>query len=174
MIPNFRDVGMTVNLVADKELLRENVLFRGGTINDLFGPEEMPPLNLVLNLRKGVDKDYGIKNIQVPAVDSVQNYQTSNGMVRKWINQSLTALFDDFTAPALIHCTAGRDRTGVVIAAILLLVGIEKRVIIDEYMMSDGLKSDENIITALDGFADISAYVYDKSLSKTIATALLV
>ncbi len=36
--------------------------------------------------------------------------------------------------PAVVHCAAGKDRTGVVIAVLLDAVGVERRAIIDDYV----------------------------------------
>lgn len=42
----------------------------------------------------------------------------------------------------LMHCTGGRDRTGVSSALILLLLGVERKEIVEDYMLSkEGLKS---------------------------------
>jgi len=35
--------------------------------------------------------------------------------------------------PTLIHCTAGKDRTGVSVAALLLLAGVEPEAVVDDY-----------------------------------------
>jgi protein-tyrosine phosphatase len=39
--------------------------------------------------------------------------------------------------PALVHCTAGKDRTGVLIALVLDLLGVDDDVIIEDYMLSN-------------------------------------
>jgi protein-tyrosine phosphatase len=41
--------------------------------------------------------------------------------------------------PALIHCTAGKDRTGVMAALIQLLVGVTPQLVMDEYLLSNQL-----------------------------------
>ncbi|KAI1212813.1 protein-tyrosine phosphatase-like protein [Annulohypoxylon truncatum] len=44
-------------------------------------------------------------------------------------------------APCLIHCTAGKDRTGVICALILSLCGVDDEVVAHEYSLTDlGLK----------------------------------
>ena len=40
--------------------------------------------------------------------------------------------------PALVHCTAGKDRTGVVIALILAVLGVPDEVIAADYALSSG------------------------------------
>lgn len=39
--------------------------------------------------------------------------------------------------PVLIHCTHGKDRTGLIIVLILLLLGVDREVIEKDYFLSD-------------------------------------
>lgn len=39
--------------------------------------------------------------------------------------------------PCLVHCTAGKDRTGVLVALLFLLAGVGKKAIADEYSLTD-------------------------------------
>jgi protein tyrosine/serine phosphatase len=39
--------------------------------------------------------------------------------------------------PVLVHCAAGKDRTGVVVALALTVAGVEPEVIVDDYMATD-------------------------------------
>jgi protein-tyrosine phosphatase len=41
-------------------------------------------------------------------------------------------------APVLVHCAAGKDRTGVMVALLLDVAGVERRQIIADYAASDG------------------------------------
>jgi protein-tyrosine phosphatase len=44
-------------------------------------------------------------------------------------------------APAIIHCTAGKDRTGVVSAVLLTLLGVSKEDVYNDYLMSNSAVS---------------------------------
>ena len=47
-------------------------------------------------------------------------------------------LIEPAAAPCLIHCTSGKDRTGLVAAFILLAVGVPVDAVVADYQMSDG------------------------------------
>jgi protein-tyrosine phosphatase len=55
----------------------------------------------------------------------------SNAMV-----EALSVLSDASAYPALIHCSAGKDRTGVLVATLLALLGVEDETIIADYALS--------------------------------------
>ena len=46
--------------------------------------------------------------------------------------------------PAVVHCHAGKDRTGVVVALLLELVGVERTIVLDEYARSAPLGRDDD------------------------------
>lgn len=48
----------------------------------------------------------------------------------------LTRLLAKDRTPALVHCAAGKDRTGVVVALLLTLAGVEREAIIDDYALT--------------------------------------
>lgn len=49
----------------------------------------------------------------------------------------LTELADPANYPAVIHCTAGKDRTGIAVALLLLLLGVPKPTVIADYTLSN-------------------------------------
>jgi len=56
---------------------------------------------------------------------------------RAQMSEVLTLLVDETVYPALFHCAAGRDRTGVVAATILGLVGVNDEDIVADYVLSE-------------------------------------
>ncbi|MCK9931189.1 tyrosine-protein phosphatase [Frankia sp. Mgl5] len=48
----------------------------------------------------------------------------------------LTGLAEPDATPALFHCTAGKDRTGVAAALLLSLLGVDEAVILDDFELS--------------------------------------
>jgi hypothetical protein len=42
-------------------------------------------------------------------------------------------LLADAPAPALVHCTAGKDRTGLVVALLLTAIGVDRDAVVEDY-----------------------------------------
>ena len=53
--------------------------------------------------------------------------------------EAINVLAEPAALPAWVHCTAGKDRTGVVVALVLALVGVDDQVIIEDYAVSEAL-----------------------------------
>jgi protein-tyrosine phosphatase len=52
------------------------------------------------------------------------------------VGAALTAIADAESAPVLVHCHAGKDRTGVIIALVLRVAGVTVDAIADDYARS--------------------------------------
>jgi protein-tyrosine phosphatase len=52
------------------------------------------------------------------------------------IAAAMSAIADSEAPPILVHCHAGKDRTGVVVALVLLLAGVGVEAIADDYTLS--------------------------------------
>jgi protein-tyrosine phosphatase len=52
------------------------------------------------------------------------------------IRAAMAAIADAQSTPVLVHCHAGKDRTGVVVALVLLLACVETDAIADDYALS--------------------------------------
>lgn len=50
---------------------------------------------------------------------------------------ALKLLADESTHPALFHCTAGKDRTGVIAAFVLDILGVDHETIVEDYALSN-------------------------------------
>lgn len=64
------------------------------------------------------------------------NYQATPGALHRHIAQIIDAVIARET-PVLLHCTAGKDRTGVLVAMLLALLGVTREDIVADYMRSD-------------------------------------
>lgn len=173
MVPNLRDVGETINVLSASADLREGVLYRGGTVNELFSADEMPEIRTVLNLRKGPDRTFeGFRYIHLPAEDSKNNYKTFRPEVRAWILEAVKAL-QACEWPVLVHCTAGRDRTGVIVAAVLAAVGVDRQWIFEDYLLSDGIHDPADFESALTGIFTFKALMEDSDLVSGLKSRLV-
>jgi protein tyrosine/serine phosphatase len=61
--------------------------------------------------------------------------------------------------PLFVHCNSGKDRTGVVSACLLLILGVPVDVIVREYMLSEGKVHEQTIMKAIDGIGSIELYL---------------
>lgn len=57
----------------------------------------------------------------------------------------VTVLAGSGTLPALIHCAAGKDRTGVAIGVVLDAVGVERQFIAEDYSLSERCLGDDYV-----------------------------
>ena len=57
----------------------------------------------------------------------------------------LTHLTDDGALPAVFHCTAGKDRTGISAALLLRLLGVPRDVVLDDYELSTTYRTEHRL-----------------------------
>ena len=140
LVSNFRDVGETINILVDREVMNGRTLLRGGSIDSIDDLGQIHSPRTIINLRKGGNRDYeSATTHHCPAPDSVDVYNVEAGRNRKWIISVLKILAGKSVRPPFyVHCAAGKDRTGVIVAAILSAVGIEKEIITQDYDLSAG------------------------------------
>jgi protein-tyrosine phosphatase len=53
------------------------------------------------------------------------------------VGDILRRVADEKNLPMLIHCSAGKDRTGVVVALLLRLLGVSEKIVIEDYSLSN-------------------------------------
>ncbi|MEO2034157.1 MAG: tyrosine-protein phosphatase [Planctomycetaceae bacterium] len=157
---NFRDVGEALELIADVQVFPTRRLFRGGKIDFVTDLTAIQDPATILNLRRGTDPQHlPATYAHFSASNDLEKYETSDREVRRWLNDVVSFFgAPDTMFPVLVHCTSGKDRTGVVIAALLTIAGIERPLIIEEYLLSDGDVRSEWIEVALDGIANVDRY----------------
>jgi protein-tyrosine phosphatase len=106
------------------------------------------------------------------------------GIYRQLVNEAgrrfaqVVRLLASGPAPVLVHCTAGKDRTGVVVAITLDAVGVERAAIVADYAASEANLSGtwfENTMARFDGLELLAAELTPAWLASppALITALL-
>jgi protein-tyrosine phosphatase len=72
---------------------------------------------------------------QAAAIDLADRYFLLAEFAKEPIARVITTLAET-TAPVVYHCAAGKDRTGVVSAVILGLLGVDEKVIVADYALT--------------------------------------
>jgi protein-tyrosine phosphatase len=157
---NFRDVGAYINLILDRFILPEGKLYRGGSIDYIKEASEIAHCNTIINLRKRADfEDFNLNYLHFSMVNNIEKYDTSQNEVKRWLNSVIKTFENpELPYPVLIHCLSGKDRTGIVVAALLLILGIDKATIIEEYLLSDGEVKTALITMSIEGMLPITDY----------------
>jgi protein-tyrosine phosphatase len=159
---NFRDVGECLNLLASRDVFPAGRLFRGGKLDFVETAEEIYCPGTIINLRKGHDpenKRFRADYWHFPISNDHEKYDTTDRTVRCWLNDLLRCLAEDVLhLPVLFHCTSGKDRTGVAVAALLTVLGVERELIVQEYLWSAGEVQRNWIEGALQGIGNPSHY----------------
>jgi protein-tyrosine phosphatase len=165
VISNFRDVGGVPT--ADGHSIRTGVLFRSASLADLT-PEGLGMLaelgiRTVIDLRRadevtnyGRVADAGGRSyVNLPPTHTPWSDREGDellGAARFLADRYLELARDggrDYarvlrliaardSAPVVVHCYAGKDRTGVAIALALALAGVADADIADDYALTDG------------------------------------
>lgn len=157
---NFRDVGAFINLISKKTVLPEGRIYRGGSIDYVKEHKEIDHARSIINLRNGPDPDeFDIDYLHFPMSNKIEKYDTTQKEVRTWLTKIIST-FENPTLeyPILIHCLSGKDRTGIVVAALLSILEINKEVIIEEYLLSDGEVDRALILMSIEGIGNIEEY----------------
>lgn len=153
---NFRDIG---GLPAAEHETRYRVLFRSGNLATVTheGEADLASLRLkrILDLRDDEEVHHqpsrpGDVPIQrVPLfVGSVASFFSENlglaDMYRTLVDDSADRVLEVVRGvladqPVLVHCTVGKDRTGVTVALTLAAAGVDERAIVADYARTEAL-----------------------------------
>ena len=161
---NFRDIGGYLN--QDGQRVKKGLYFRTGrqdrmtdidllklselnisTQVDLRKPDE------VLDQGKGPLEDMGAKYINIAVIpeggsDQLSRLVGDTGISGKrylgylefgptsWL-RLFGILADESNLPVVLHCTAGKDRTGVSTAFLLSILGVSRDVIEEDYLLTN-------------------------------------
>lgn len=138
----FRSTSLHKALKEDMEILEYLGISQ---VLDLRYPherEKMPDLPVKGADWMGISLMGPIAAEQLRVNDTVEDTRTLIRMYRQIINHARTEIRDAVRAmieaegPALFHCAAGKDRTGIIAMLLLCAVGVSREDIIADYEMS--------------------------------------
>ena len=134
--------------VPPSGMLPRGRLLRCGRV-DFCTMEELGAPAAIVNLRIDADEfppgmleAAGTVAIHCPAENKVEKYDTSQHCVRLWIADVLRHLEQPAHFPVLVHCKHGRDRTGIIIAALLAILDVPVPVVRAEYALAEDCRPD--------------------------------
>jgi protein-tyrosine phosphatase len=155
---NFRDVG---GLPAGSARTRSGVLFRSGNLAQLddAGIAAIGGLGIrrIIDLRADDEVAHApsrvgtldVRTQRVPLfLGSVASFFADDipleEMYRRLVDDSAERVVEvvrGITAdqPVLVHCTVGKDRTGVIVALTLAAAGVESEAVVADYARTEGL-----------------------------------
>ena len=127
-----RDLGLksAFDLRGTEERLPTLCRHEGITVHSL--PIE-PVTMVVLRERLATGKPLGSEETCEIMRDSYRNYVRHNTASYKTL---FAHLLED-TAPLVIHCTAGKDRTGFASALILKALGVDDELVVEDYLLTN-------------------------------------
>ena len=155
-VRNARDAGG--HFTRDGRLVRRLKLLRSAGLQDLTehdrGVLAEIGLRTVIDLRSAGEiadapdplDDLGIRQFHFPPLLSLLDdipgtmadlylYMIDNG--GQAFAASIRELAQSAALPALVHCTAGKDRTGLLVAMVLDLLGVDEETIVEDYLLSN-------------------------------------
>lgn len=136
----FRTAGLDLLDDADRAALAERGV---RTVLDLRRDEErterpsaldgLDVATVHISITSGAPADFTV----IPDLETI--YREMVESAGPALAAAVSALAEPGALPALVHCTAGKDRTGVVVALVLSLVGVDDEVIAADYSLSADL-----------------------------------
>jgi protein-tyrosine phosphatase len=159
---NFRDLGGYPTL--DGRVTQWGRLYRSDTLHELTDGDldvlREIGLSSIIDLRtsaelertgRGLLGDEPVRHVHLPVVqeggtnqgapadaqeDLHRRYLWYLDIGRDALVSALTMVGDPESYPMVFHCAAGKDRTGVLAALVLDIVGVERNVIVEDYVLT--------------------------------------
>jgi protein-tyrosine phosphatase len=157
---NFRDLGGYAT--TDGQRTRWRVLFRADGLSELTEPDlavlRQLGIRTVVDLRSGYEVEQSRFNVEAhpvefhhfPFIDQlpdVEEWDRRPGLLGSQYTEmlddampqivgALEVLAGPEARPAVFHCTAGKDRTGLLSALVLSLLGVPEETVVADYALS--------------------------------------
>jgi len=158
-VPNLRDIGGVTT--ADGRRVRLGLLLRSAlpAADDLVPEDFAWPPTVVIDLRSPLElleghplDALGAKLVNLPLLDTLQpgDHHEHDGtlasLYRQVHDHAAHLLVDLVTeivhadGPVLVHCSAGKDRTGIGVALVLRLLGVSHDQVLADYLLTNEAK----------------------------------
>jgi protein-tyrosine phosphatase len=109
----------------------------------------------------------GLTAMNIAPREKMNNYVYTSDAFKDWISRLLHQL-TLIEYPIYIHCTAGKDRTGVATALLLKLLGIANEHILEDYLRSEGTTHVDSLQAILDDYVFEPEILDSKALLDSI------
>jgi protein-tyrosine phosphatase len=130
-------IGQVFDLRSSAECIRAPNRFWAGQGAECIGMDLMASLDAGSNPWAAMRED--------PSVDGADKAMLAlyRGLPQAALDHAplLLGRIADGGVPVLVHCTAGKDRTGFMIALLLAALGVERETMLEDYMLSAGRKT---------------------------------
>jgi protein-tyrosine phosphatase len=160
---NFRDLG---GYAVGSRTTKWNKLFRSDALHKLdeSGRDTLRalPLGVVIDLREPEEltaapnalDNVGHRTVHVPIYNGALDLHNTGlelgpvyaEMISKYgvqLTQAVRAIAESGDDSVVVHCAAGKDRTGVTIALTLAAIGVDERDIITDYAITENMLAGE-------------------------------
>jgi protein-tyrosine phosphatase len=160
-IHNFRDVAELAGSLAGGGLVVPARLYRSACLTSATGKDldtlQHLGIRTIFDLRSPWEKDAfgatkveGVRTIAIPLLDEFDEQTLTHcvsleegyldlctrGAIWFKVAKILTRLTSSSVLPAVVMCSAGKDRTGITVATLLLLLGAEPANIVADFARS--------------------------------------
>jgi protein-tyrosine phosphatase len=199
-IPNFRDLAKYTSKIKPRMIYRSSHLaphcsesyyhdlvdgFEIKTIIDLRWPTETNRFHYTPNAIK--ERNY----VNVPLLDTLLNkkdvtkfipYNEKRGfyeIIPEYFKSQIRSIFEQLVyleTPIVIHCWSGKDRTGMIVALILLLLDTPEEEILDDYLATGLTTSKEKIqpfFDIINSYGNVRDYLLSTGLTSSILKQII-
>ena len=193
--PNARDAGGYV--VQDGRVVGRNLLYRSDKLSEITQAEcdiiRAAGIKTIIDLRNDEERssapdaaclfdfaEYKSVPIEVDAPSRIEGYKafaTDPGLTAP-IAAIFTILAERDNLPVLIHCSAGKDRTGGMLALVHLLLGVHPDDVMTDYLLSNKAGKDvkaewlQAALDQLDAEGGIEVFLNNRGIGPDIQQAV--
>ena len=160
---NFRDTAESLKEACGHSRLKSGKLYRGGEFDVCFLEGQLECIGnpkTILNIRAQADRSdsFGKAKLRyehIPTKNGPRDYETTDRNVKVWVRDviAFVSSLKEEEYPLYVHCRSGKDRTGIIIGILLLILGVPLDIVVLEYLQSkEGKTSEAQIRKALEPY----------------------